>query len=76
MKSLLEFLIEKITGEKDFEIIEKEEEARTTFEIKANPKIIGLIIGKAGKTIKEIRKIVSVRAVLEEKSIQISVTEK
>jgi predicted RNA-binding protein YlqC (UPF0109 family) len=77
MVDLLKFLITKITGSEDFEVEEKTgEDGRTVLEVKANPEIIGLIIGKAGKTIKSIRKIVTVKAVLENKSINISVIEK
>ncbi len=76
MKKLLQFLIENITGSDDFEISKKIEGRIITFEVKANPKIIGLIIGKQGRTIKNIRKIISVRAVLENKSVNISVNEK
>ena len=78
MKSLLEFLITKITGAKigkDFSAVETESEGKTILEISAKPDIIGLIIGHEGKTIKNIRKIVAIRAVLEEKSINISVIE-
>lgn len=75
MKSLLEFLIKNIAGE-DFSVKEEEiEGGRVNFEVTANPNIIGLIIGKAGKTIKTLRKILSVRAVLEGKSVNISVKE-
>lgn len=76
MNSLLEFLINKITGAKagsDFSVSQKEENGRTTLEVTAKPDIIGLIIGKEGKTIKNIRKIVAIRAVLENKSVNISV---
>lgn len=78
MKSLLEFLINKITGAetaKDFTVEENLEEGKTVLNVAAKPDIIGLIIGKEGKTIKNIRKIVAVRAVLENKSVNISVTE-
>lgn len=76
MKELLEFLIQKITGAKpkeDFDVNADTEDARVTLNVSAKPDFIGLIIGKEGKTIKNIRKIVSVRAVLENKSVNISV---
>lgn len=79
MKALLEFLVSKITGAtpaKDFSIDETNEEGgKSLLTITAKPDIIGLIIGKEGKTIKNIRKIISVRAVLEKKSVNISVVE-
>lgn len=76
MDKLLTFLISKITGSDDFEISEIEEEGRVTLEVKANKNIIGLIIGKEGKTIKTLRKILSIPASLARQSVNISVTEK
>ena len=76
MIDLLKFLIAKITNSDDFEISEAPEGEKINFTVSANPSIIGLIIGKGGKTIKNIRKILSIRAVLENKSVNISVTEK
>ena len=76
MKDLLAFLISEITGAKsaeDFTVSEDTVEGKTILNVVSKPNIIGLIIGKEGKTIKNIRKIVSVRAVLENKSINISV---
>ncbi len=75
MQELIRFLIEKITGSKDFEIEESTDERGVLFTVKAKPEIIGLIIGKAGKTIKNIRRIASIRAVTENKSVNISVLE-
>lgn len=78
MKELLAFLIKNITGEseKNFDISESTVDGRTTLTITANPNIIGIIIGKEGKTIKNIRKIVAVKAVLQKTSVNISVIEK
>lgn len=76
MKELLEFLIKNIAGD-DFEIKEEElEGGRINFNVTADPSIVGLIIGKMGKTVKALRKILSVRAVIENKSVNISVAEK
>ena len=76
MKDLLTFLIKKITKSDDFSTSETEEEGRSILKVLADPSIIGLIIGKGGRTIKNIRKILSVRAVLEGKAVAISVEEK
>jgi len=74
MKDLLTYLLSKITGSTDFEIKEIDtEEGKITFEVTANPEIIGLIIGKEGKTIKNIRKILSIRATKEKTGVNISV---
>ncbi|MBX4205772.1 KH domain-containing protein [Candidatus Microgenomates bacterium] len=76
MKNLLDFLLKNITGSDDFSIEETEENDRVTFQVIADKEIIGLIIGKEGKTIKTLRKVLSIPATLNQKSVNISVTEK
>lgn len=73
MKDLIKFLVKNITGNEDFEIEEKEDEKGTLFVIHSKPESAGLIIGKGGKTIKNIRRIVSIKGVLEKKGVNISV---
>lgn len=76
MKKLLKFLLEKITGNKDFEIQESEEEGRVDYMILAPEEIVGMIIGKGGKTIKTIRNLLKVKATLEKKAVSVSVAPK
>ncbi len=76
MKQLIEFLITNITGSSDFSVEEQEMDGRVIMRVSANPDIIGLIIGKEGKTIKNIRKILSIRATQENKAVAIDVVEK
>lgn len=76
MKKLLEFIVSNITGSDKFEVSETQEEGRIVFNITADQEIVGLIIGKEGKTIKNIRKLVSVPAVLQRKAINIGVSER
>ncbi len=76
MKQLTEFLITEITGSSDFTVEEQEIDGQITVKVSANPDIIGLIIGKEGKTIKNIRKILSIRATQEKKAVVIDVVEK
>jgi predicted RNA-binding protein YlqC (UPF0109 family) len=73
MIDLIKFLITNITGSQDFKVEEKEDERGSLFVIKAKPELTGLIIGKGGKTIKNLRRIASIKAVLEKRSINISV---
>jgi len=75
MNALIKYLIENITGNSEFEIEEKEENSLVTYIIQAKPEFMGLIIGKAGKTIKTIRNLVKVRATLEKKSVNLTVEE-
>ncbi len=77
MQDLLKFIIKHITGSEDFEISEEDQgNNQLNFIVKAPKEIIGLIIGKEGKTIKNIRKILSIPGVLQQKSVYISVSEK
>ncbi len=75
MQDLLKFLITKITGSEKFEVEEENIDGRISFMVKADKEIIGLIIGKEGKTIKTLRKILSVPAVIAQTSVNISVVE-
>lgn len=76
MKKLLRYIVEGITGSDDFEIEKIQEDDKITLDIKAEPSIIGLIIGKNGKTIKSIRSILKIRSTLEENLVFINVSEK
>ena len=76
MKDLLEFIVKSITGSDAVEVEEVETDGRTELTIYAEPEIIGIIIGKAGKTIKAIRNLLKVRAILEKKGVIINVSEK
>lgn len=75
MIDLIKFLIKNITGSSDFKVEETEDEKGSLYTVHAKPEIIGLIIGKGGNTIKNIRRIASIRGVLENKSININVSE-
>ncbi|OGM05206.1 hypothetical protein A2125_01745 [Candidatus Woesebacteria bacterium GWB1_43_5] len=75
MKKLLEFLIKGITGSDKFEIKESQDGDRIVLDINADSSILGLIIGKQGTTIRNIRKIMSIKATLENKLINVSVSE-
>jgi predicted RNA-binding protein YlqC (UPF0109 family) len=75
MKDLLSYIINSITGSSEFEIEELHPEPHViNFEVVAHPEIIGLIIGKEGKTIKNIRKILSIRATKEKVAVNINIT--
>jgi len=76
MKDLLKYIVKEITGNSDFEIEENHEDNQMRFDLKLSPDVIGLVIGKNGNTIKSIRNLLKVRAVLEKKSVFLSVSEK
>ena len=75
MKDLLEYILKSITGSDSFAVAETNpEENVVSFEVVADPDIIGLIIGREGKTIKNIRKILSIKATKEKVAVNINVT--
>lgn len=76
MKELLEYLISEITGSNKFTISEKINDDLTQLTVEADPEILGLIIGKKGKTVRNIRNLLKVRATLEKKGVNVFVTEK
>ena len=76
MKDLLTFLVEEMTGSKEFEIQESEEEGRHDFMILAPQEMVGMLIGKEGRTIKAIRNLLKVRATLGKEAVSVSVGEK
>jgi uncharacterized protein len=75
MKDLLEFMLKGILDKEKFEVIETEEEGRVMYSIKTDPKNIGLIIGKGGKMIKNLRNVLKVRATLEKKAVNLEIAE-
>ena len=75
MKELLSFILENITGNKNFAIEVQEEGDRVDLEIKASPEDIGLIIGKGGNTIKAITSILRVKGRIESKLVNVNVSE-
>ena len=76
MNELLTFLVQGITGNKDFTIEESEENGETTLRVILPTSDIGLIIGKGGQTIKAIQTLVRVRGRLEGKEVLVLVEEK
>ena len=77
MKDLLSYILSSITGSTDFTIEETEPEAgKINLEVVCDPSIIGLIIGKEGKTIKNIRRILSIKATKEKTGVYINVSPK
>ena len=76
MKKLLEYVLSGIADSGSFTAEESRENATINFNIIADPSVIGLIIGKNGRTIKAIQNVLRVRARLEKVSVFINVTEK
>ena len=74
MKNLLSYLIKNVTGVENCEIDTQENGDYITYVIKPSSKVAGLVIGKEGKIIKAISKLLKVRATLEKKMVNIDVS--
>jgi predicted RNA-binding protein YlqC (UPF0109 family) len=75
MQDLLEFIVKGITGGTNFTIEENQENDVSQFLIKAKSPEIGIIIGKSGRTINAIRNLLKVKATLEKRRANVSITE-
>ena len=75
MENLLSFLAQGITGEKKIKVVAEENNGFINYNIIAPKEAIGLIVGKGGKTIRAIRNILKVRAILEKKAVGVMVSE-
>lgn len=73
MKNLLTFLISEITGIENFEVMEERIDDKVNLIVTAPQETVGLIIGKEGKTIKNIRKILAIKATQENTVVSVNV---
>lgn len=76
MKKLLDYLLKNLIGKDNYKIeVEESQEGHVNFNVQVDKDNIGLIIGKEGKTIKAIRSLLKVKAILEKKAVTINVSE-
>lgn len=75
MKSLLEFMLKGILGDKAFEVSESEDNGRIIYSIKTDDENKGLIIGKGGHMINTLRQVLKVPATLEKKAVNLQIEE-
>ncbi|MBI4157839.1 KH domain-containing protein [Candidatus Woesebacteria bacterium] len=75
MEDLLTFLAKGITGEKEIKVVQEENNGFINYNIIAPKEAIGLLVGKGGKTIRAIRNVLKVRAILEKKAVGVMVSE-
>lgn len=75
MDDLLNFLVKGITGKSDFKIQSEENNGFINYIIVAPKESIGLLVGKGGKTIRAIRNILKVKAILEKRAVGVSIEE-
>lgn len=72
MDSLLKFLLKSIVKE-EIEFEKKEDADLITYTIRPPKEMAGLVIGKDGKMIKSINKLLKIRAVIERKKVVINI---
>ena len=76
MKDLLDHIISSLIDKKHYEIDENVDGDNVKFTLKVDPEYIGMIIGKEGKTVRSIRNILRIKAVLESKGVFLEVLDK
>ncbi len=75
MKELIEYIVKSLVTKPDeVEITESNTDNMVNFEIKADKVDMGMIIGKAGQTIKAIRRLLVSRAIAENQNLRVNVT--
>ena len=74
MQELLEFLVEQITGKK-MPIEKTDTDGLEVYTIKPPKDLMGILIGKGGRTIRAIRALARTRAIVDQKSISVQLEE-
>lgn len=75
-QDLLSYILKEITGTTDFQIEESEDDTgRVVLNVKANPELMGIIIGKGGNTIKAITTVLRVKGRIQDKFVNINIEE-
>lgn len=74
MEKLLEFLVEQITGKK-VPIEKTDSEGLEVYTIKPPKELMGILIGKGGRTIRAIRALARTRAIVDNKAISVQLEE-
>lgn len=74
MQELLEYMLKNIL-EGEFTVTEEDENGFIVYKVTASQDEIGKIIGKGGKTINALKNILKIRAIKEDKKIDIQVVE-
>lgn len=75
MKDLLEHITQNITGNKDVEVVESEVDGVHQYIVRAPKDVMGLLIGKEGRTIRAIRSLARARAIVKKTNINVNLEE-
>lgn len=75
MKKLLAYITENLTGSKDVEIEETEDQGVKIYTIKAPKEVMGMLIGKEGRTARAIRSLAKAKAIIDQVNVNIRIEE-
>lgn len=76
MLKLLEYLTREITDNKNIEVTETDTDGVKTYTVHAPKEVMGLLIGKEGKTIRAIRSLARARAIIDQEKVFVNIEEK
>jgi len=73
MRELLEYIVKNLASKPEqIKIEEKVEDSTVNFNLTVDPLDMGMIIGKAGQTIKAIRRLLVARAMAENQQLRVN----
>lgn len=75
MEKLLEFITRELTGNKDIQVERQDSGDLQIYVIRAPKEVMGLLIGKGGKTIRAIRSMARARAIVDQVSVAVRLEE-
>lgn len=75
MIELLEYITQTITGEKGIKVEKETSDDFITYTIRAPKSVMGLLIGKEGRTIRAIRTLARARAIVDQEKISVQLEE-
>lgn len=75
MLKLLEYITQTITDNKDINVSEADNEGVKTYTVHAPQEVMGLLIGKEGKTIRAIRSLARARAIVDQEKVFVNIEE-
>lgn len=76
MIDLLTYITTNISGNKDIEVVKNEIGGVHEYTVHAPKEVMGLLIGKEGRTIRAIRSLARARAIVEQVNITVKLEEK
>lgn len=76
MKKLLEYIASSLTGSEDILVQVQEQDGAKAYTIVAPKGVMGILIGKEGKTIRAIRALARARAIVDQEKVFVNLLEK